>query len=436
MRILLVCFLFAAAAGAQNTIPQSLAKIRILLVMDTAAEKIGESVKDDAENIKGLFRHIFENPKYPRFKGRAIIDTLGEDGNKVGILELANYFRNFPLSPEEGLLIYYSGHGAFDKTVAQGHYIAMSGGNMDRYGLRQATQYMGANLKIYITDACGSLSRLARDSIFKVPPRPPLQGTPATGVDDPPGLIVLAREEERIWEDLFFRHRGVVDINAASPGEFAFGTPGPGGFFTYHFERALSAPTEKALDLDGNGFTSWSEAFTVIRDRTSDFFKKRRAAYIAVHGTDNEIARSADQRPYAWGLGSLTENWAHGPFITLGKELKGQRGMLVYSSWAVVGHAGEKVVAAHYFFDENGDQLNDIDSQYRSQSGKVAMLLFDTTLPQNITRSMPLGRFMPYDQLDIRASGTHRVGIELRVVSRETGQVLVTSPRRYFLYTR
>ena len=59
---------------------------------------------------------------------------------------------------------------------------------------------------------------------------------------------------------LFLQHKGMLDISATSPGEYAFANFEEGGFFT----SALISSIESE-DLNQDGFVSWAEVFALTK---------------------------------------------------------------------------------------------------------------------------------------------------------------------------
>jgi len=140
--------------------------------------------------------------------------------------------------------------------------------------------------------------------VFQEPPRPeiPIRKLPKAKVQEPPGEVqdnkgsqpsktkkatqaepdailtkyvmirtptgavpyheVLAKVDGKIMRQLFFQHKGVVDINGCPKGVVSQGAlPWGGSLFTLAFVH-LQAEDFAKLDADGNGFIDWREIFT------------------------------------------------------------------------------------------------------------------------------------------------------------------------------
>ena len=111
-----------------------------------------------------------------------------------------------------------------------------------------------ARLKMLITDADGM--HIDADTNPAVSYPAVSYATPR-----PPSIAVM---------QLFLQHKGMLDITAASPGEYAFGdSKDEGGFFT----SALISSIESE-DLNQDGLVSWAEVFALTQILVQDRFKK------------------------------------------------------------------------------------------------------------------------------------------------------------------
>ena len=104
------------------------------------------------------------------------------------------------LQPQDTLVVYFTGHGAADD---QGHYLQLAKGKLHRSDLRQAMQQRGARLNVLLTDCCNV--RGDGQGYF----------APNIGGDSP-------KSPTPLFESLFLKSSGWVDINSSSPGQGAF----------------------------------------------------------------------------------------------------------------------------------------------------------------------------------------------------------------------
>ncbi len=99
-------------------------------------------------------------------------------------------------------------------------------------------------------------------------------------------VTVTPRPPNIAVKQLFLKHKGMLDITAASPGEHAF-VDSEGGFFT----SALISSIESE-DLNQDGFVSWAEVFALTKMQVQERFK---AAY-------HPSIEQATQTPHAYSL--------------------------------------------------------------------------------------------------------------------------------------
>ncbi len=167
------------------------------------------------------------------------------------------------------LFFYYAGHGATDVRGGTGHLLRTPRGDLSRAVLVAEIRAKSPALAIIATDSCSLEARLKG---------------PAVPVPIPP--------EQRVVENLFLQHRGVVDLNGSTYdagrgfGQAAFYHPGIGGLFTRAFSL-MFAPTISMetvpfktmpgevwkFDTDGDNFIDWSEAMDFLSSETTRWFE-------------------------------------------------------------------------------------------------------------------------------------------------------------------
>lgn len=197
---------FLQLAPAQ---PALVARVHYLLIIDTEAEKIGASTRVDAVNmVKTLLKPIQRHGHLG--SGRVL---AGSNATPAAVLRT---LQRMPVGPQDTLLVYYTGHGA----VMRGdHVLTMTHGNLRHSLLRRAVLVKRARLSVIMTDACATFSRSTKSV------QPSEKGEVAN----------KAASAEADWntvQSLFFGQAGLVDVNAAKPGEAALCTQSRGGLFT------------------------------------------------------------------------------------------------------------------------------------------------------------------------------------------------------------
>ncbi len=206
-----------------------------------------------------------------KFRANTFATSIN-DGD--GLLEAIGTYRE-TISPNDSLLIYYSGHGSNDAN--EGHMLDIKPGvKVARSKIRQAMQDTGARLCVLITDCCESGSREPFRSENRIKQLP----------------------ESTFWNNsicrsLFFRHTGFVDVTSCGPGELAWSI-GPtddnnrfsgkepkdggifdhGGLFTTSLIEILAmhdGELKRKELTDSQGRITWDS----IKDRLAEFTESR-----------------------------------------------------------------------------------------------------------------------------------------------------------------
>jgi len=218
-----------------------------LLVADTDDPEIGESVATDLRQVRVALELCVPSARL------AVTERTGADAAPARLLATV---AALDVGPADALLLYYAGHGAW---ADAGAYLRPKGQVLPRADLIAALRARGAGLTIVLTDCC---STYVGGTFLFAPPRV-----------DPD----TAR-------DLFFRHRGLVDVTAAARGQVAVGDKALGGVFTQALTRLLTGSARETLDADRDGIVTWGEAVDALRVGTRDTFAMLHPRGLAVRG--------------------------------------------------------------------------------------------------------------------------------------------------------
>jgi hypothetical protein len=231
----------SAATDQVERSQTSAKRIRVLVANDTDAVNIGANIVIDNRRILKVLREAA-----PENSGLLVIDDV-LTGDRVTRDNILSHYQKLETAPSDTLLFLYSGHGGVDRT--SGHYLALThGGALFRSELRREMQAKPHQLLVIITDSCGSF---------------PEKAGIASGLARAP---VLSSVNRQIIEHLLLRHRGLVDLNGAREGTFAYSMEGQGGFFTRAFADLLYEPTQN-LDFNRDGFVDWPEFYAALKQR-------------------------------------------------------------------------------------------------------------------------------------------------------------------------
>lgn len=197
-----LAFVVIAAALCWTTASHA-QRVHLLVAGDTEDKNIGKGVGHDLDNVVvSMFILLREGQ----------LDHNRVDGDELSTAGVLGAIDRIRVKPDDTLLFFWAGHGASDE---QGHYLQMPrGGNLYRSTLLGALKKKQPRLVVLLTDCCNVFS----DSTAGLPPVSPASPDPR-------------RKTSPLMEELLLKPRGVVDINAASPGEVALGTK-EGGLFT------------------------------------------------------------------------------------------------------------------------------------------------------------------------------------------------------------
>jgi S1-C subfamily serine protease len=248
-----------------------LPKICLLLIADTNAAKIGESVRIDAANIMPLF--LANIPK----QQRRIIKLEGNQVSRDNILRtIRGLGANGLVAGRDTLVIYYSGHGAYN-LQASDHMMTTSNGIVYFRGdIEKAASKVRPRATVILSDACSVL-------VIGQP------GARAPSIQEP-------EKVSPIFDSLFLKlPPGMTAISAAMKGQTAGCSTTMGGYFTTTLCSTIVQHTDERL--------TWSDVLREVNAVIKDAYPTNQVAYIV---TD---AASGDPPPR---LGVVAQGTARG----------------------------------------------------------------------------------------------------------------------------
>ena len=264
----LLIMIYAAGLGPVTSAEAQ--KVHALLIILGNDRDIRASVEKNESSMQTLLRQVSENCEVRMTIMKSTDETTGTinektlaNGNvtaqsspqQIGIIkanQVVQWIRDLRTEDEDTILIYYSGHGSMD---AVGTHIlnfdpAVTNDFVARDGLRKGLEQKQAHLKMLITDTCSSRVQT-----------PPLIARVYAKVQS---------RERRYTKNLFLEHSGLLDITAASDGQYAWGNDEIGGYFTVSLIGSFTAET----DTNRDRFLSWKEVFDVTRSKTQKLFSE------------------------------------------------------------------------------------------------------------------------------------------------------------------
>jgi hypothetical protein len=242
-------------------------RIRVLIVIDTGDPNLRSAVLKDRHNLKRALKDLIPADRY------TVDEMVGENNTPDKVI---GYYRDLKTGPNEGLVFYFSGHGATlpdrdkvyrQQVMAMGHVPKKRKGYLfPRETLVNAMPFKNAGLAVVLTDCCAN----------HIPyTLPPLVSSPATvgarlGDEGPKEIAPVVR-------NLFFEARGIIDVTAADHDVAGF-DPDAGSFFTLALAHLLREDVASFNPLNKD-FLRWKDFFPRLREETNkemQYYKRKR----------------------------------------------------------------------------------------------------------------------------------------------------------------
>ncbi len=182
----------------------SAATLHLVIIADTLDPSIGKSVAVDRKMIETAFMDYMPVP------GSLRVSAI--EGDRCRREVILTTVAGLAVGPDDAVVVFYSGHGAYDPRVGQYLQFPRVGGYLTREELTRAIKAKGARLGVLSTDCCNKASALPAG------PAAPTARFPSEP-DNPPRTKALFRA-------LFFDVTGFVDLTSSKQGEASIGYPG------------------------------------------------------------------------------------------------------------------------------------------------------------------------------------------------------------------
>jgi hypothetical protein len=191
-----------------STCQAEAARVHLIAVGDTKDKTIGEIVRSDINNLTDAFASLGKKSLMPPvvlIDDACRPDTIIQQLNKIPVLS------------EDAVVLYFSGHGAYDKNNGQFLQIPRlnNAGNMPRSRLRDTLKgwvdTKRIHLGVFMTDMCNLRK------VIEIPQ------TAAPSKVAPAAEAVI--EDKPLFQSLFLDSEGFVDVSSASPDEAALTYP-------------------------------------------------------------------------------------------------------------------------------------------------------------------------------------------------------------------
>lgn len=232
--IISLCALLVASEGQA-------AQLHLLIFGEMSDPGIEGSVMRDRNSIYSAFQ---TNITDAELVVGGDYQTDGPPDGKLTPEWILNSIREQPVRPEDTIVVYFAGHGAFDEQ--RGQYMSTPGGQLLRSKVVTAMQDRKVRLAVLITDTCSVRLDLTDKQVADV---------------------AVVTETSPAFVSLFFERSGLIDMSASSPGEVSMGDDIDGGYFTSSFCRFLRANNEQRL--------TWTTLRDGVQSKVDDVFSQK-----------------------------------------------------------------------------------------------------------------------------------------------------------------
>ena len=255
-------------------VPKSSYQVKILLIALTKDDKIGPAISVSLRHLQESIRTM------PNVNLAQVVTLQSEEATKTKIMKTIT---DIDVDEDDTLFVYYIGHGAYDNDLAvpgdssNGHYFQLPSGALPRYELTEAMRAKKARLTVLISDCC--------DAEY------PADRRQGSGFEYTALRDVIHTGDSVIWNELLFKHSGMLDVNACDRNQFSWFTPEYGGWFT---EAILS--TLHADAFDNSTFVSWKLFLNQTQSQLSIDFATRKEKILTYPQLNPEVRQAINSQ--------------------------------------------------------------------------------------------------------------------------------------------
>ena len=246
--------------------------LHVLMVVQDGQPRTGRQHGVDKERIETLMQSSVRSMLAEEgLRATVSIDELLSNDRQLTKANIFGWLQGINPGPDDVVFVYYSGHGFADKTGAKERYIYVEDsedGKLYRKELVKAMEGLNCRLKILITD------------ISSWGPPPP-QTRHSTNT---PRFVGVSSDapltQTDVLRQLFFEHKGFLNLTATSLGHVAMGQKDEGGYFTLALMKGIFPDEISELDRNPqDGFVSWEEVFELTKGYLNKHYKANESAF-------------------------------------------------------------------------------------------------------------------------------------------------------------
>jgi Caspase domain len=252
-----VCFALMAAAWLGATPRAEAARLHVVIATDRSAREIAGAMKVNMEAIEKVVSDNVPEAMCNFRKLPLISEEQGQLITPINRNTVLGTIASLDVAPGDSILVFYSGHGAYDP--ARGTYATIAagqGGVLFLSELRQAMTNKDPRTAVLIMDCCNASQ--------------PVGGRPAPVLPAP----FHPEQISPLFDELFFRQGGTYVITSSAPGQYALiwpkvvfpdgGSLDRGSLFTTTFTTCLSESSEDRM--------SWQSLCRKTQAAMDEFF--------------------------------------------------------------------------------------------------------------------------------------------------------------------
>lgn len=270
--VFVISLTFSITASAQTT-------YCLILLMDSDVN-ISASVIKDAETVQKALE-VLQSEGISELK----MTTMRSSEKKVKTSDMIEWIGNLDPSEDDVVMIYYSGHGFIDEQNR--HYLSFEEGDtIPRSDIISRLNELDCRLRILITDSCSNLVSLPT----------PVTSSPRS---------IGEKQDRKYYKDLFIDHRGLLDVTAASEGEYAWGNSTLGGYFTSSLFSSFKG--------DGIRFRTWEDVIKDAKDGVMRKFQETQFSTTDIRRLQTKGIKGQNPRVYSLPKAIKMENVVSSP---------------------------------------------------------------------------------------------------------------------------
>lgn len=260
---------FSASTNAQTT--------HALVILMDSDVNISESVIRDGETVQKSLG-VLQSENISQLN----MTIMRSSERKVTTSDMIEWIGNIDPSDNDVVMVYYSGHGFIDDQNK--HFVTFEEGDtIARTDIISRLKEINCRLQILITDSCSNLVSLPT----------PVTASPRS---------VGERQDKDYYKDLFIEHSGLLDITAASEGEYAWGDGKLGGYFTSSLFSAFKG--------NGRDFRTWNDVFSDAKDGVMQKFSQTQFSPTDIRRIQSKGIKGQNPKAYILPKPTRTENVA------------------------------------------------------------------------------------------------------------------------------